>query len=82
MQGLLGAGSVQGAAHRQRAARAISLKSFARGDVKKKKKRPRVCELGVPSKKPHQAVLAEGMMLAERKRDSHSHAQRTTQKMI
>lgn len=45
--------------------RAISLKSFARGDVKIG---PRVCELGVPSKKPHHSVPAECMMLAEKRK--------------
>lgn len=35
---------------------------------RRQKKRPRVCEPGVPSKKPHRSVPAECTMLAEQRK--------------
>lgn len=54
---------------RQQATRGAQLKVIHHGrcQKKKKKKRPRVCKLDIPSKKPHHSIPVGRMMFAKEK---------------
>ena len=79
MQGLLDADSAQGAAHETTGNLGRSARSHSRQEMPKK--RPRVCKLDIPSKKPHHPNPAERMMSAKEKVHP-SHAKRTKYYMI
>lgn len=69
MQGQLAAASTQGAAHETTGNPGRSAQSHSPREMpkKKKKKRPRVCKLDIPSKKPHHSIPVGHMMFAKEK---------------